>query len=390
MKLPSRRMQQVQTPMIPVVGEWIAKHPGTISLGQGIVHYSPPPGIREAVAAAIATEPRIDRYCLVRGIAEFLDEIEKKVTTENRIDLSQKTTVVTTAGSNMGFQNTVLAIADVDDEIILLTPHYFNHEMAIDIAGCKTVLVPTDSQYQIDLAAMESAITPRTRAVVTVSPSNPTGAVYSQASLEAVNALCKRKQIYHVSDEAYEYFLYGESHFSPGSIPDSSEHTISLFSLSKAYGMAGWRTAYMVIPNHLESAVKKIQDTNLVCPPVVNQLAAAAALRVGKPWCEEQIAGFQDVRDLVLAEFDSLGDRCEVPRPNGAFYVLAKLRTDKSDMELVESLIRDFGIAVMPGQTFGVMPTDEGCSIRIAYGALDRQTVTEGMGRLVRGLTSLL
>ena len=373
--------------MIPVVGEWIAQHPGTISLGQGIVHFAPPPQIRDVVANAVATESRVDRYCLVRGIDDFLQAIERKLTTENQIELSDSSIVVT-AGSNMGFQNAVLAVADADDEIILLSPYYFNHEMAIDIAGCKAVIVETDSQYQISLAAIEAAITTRTRAVVTVSPSNPTGAVYSADMLRAVNQLCREKQIYHISDEAYEYFIYGDrSHFSPGSIADSGEHTISLFSLSKAYGMAGWRTAYMVIPTHLETAVKKIQDTNLVCPPVLNQIAAAAALGAGKTWVDEQTAGFKDVRDLVLDELRKLGDRCEVPQPDGAFYVLAKMQTDKSDMELVEALIREFGIAVMPGSTFGVT---DGCSLRVAYGALASDTVAEGMGRLVRGLDQLL
>jgi len=378
--------------MIPVVGEWIAQCHGTISLGQGIVHYAPPPEVRVALADAIESEPRIDRYCLVRGVPEFLEQIEKKLSQENGIPTNESC-IVATAGSNMGFQNAVLAIGDVGDEIILLSPFYFNHEMAIDIAGCRTVVVPTDWEYQIDLGAIENAITPRTKAVVTVSPSNPTGVVYSREALIAVNELCKERGIYHISDEAYEYFLYdGQTHFSPGSLANAANHTISLFSLSKGYGMAGWRTAYMVIPSHLETAVKKVQDTNLVCPPVLNQLAAAAAMKAGKPWCNEQVKEFQDVRDLVVSELKSLGDRCQVPTPGGAFYVLAKVKTNKTDMELVESLIREHSIAVMPGSTFGVTKSDvpDGCSIRIAYGALDRDSVAEGMGRLVRGLEKLL
>lgn len=385
---PSHRMQRVQTPMIPVVGEWIAQHPGTISLGQGIVHYDPPSEVRTAVLQAVSeATPRIDRYCLVRGIDEFLSQIEQKLTSENDIRLDGST-IVATAGSNMGFQNAVFAIADPGDEFILQGPYYFNHEMAIDIAGCRAVIVPTTSDYQLDLAAIEAAITPRTRAIVTVSPSNPTGAVYSSASLTAVNQLCRERGLYHISDEAYEYFVYGDQpHFSPASIEGANSYTISLYSLSKAYGMAGWRTAYMVIPDHLETAIKKIQDTNLVCPPVINQFAAAAAMRMGRDWCHEQIAGFHGVRDLVTSELRSLGARCEVPQPDGAFYVLARMDTNQTDLDLVESLIREFGIAVMPGSTFGVT---EGCSLRVAYGALDGKTVAEGMGRLIRGLKQLL
>ena len=374
--------------MIPVVGEWIAQHPGTISLGQGVVHYSPPDEVTHAVSAAVKSDDRVARYGLVRGTDEFLKTIEEKVVRENQIDMSRGQCIVTTAGSNMGFMNAVLAIGDIDDEIILLSPYYFNHEMAIDIAGCRPVIVPTNEQYQIDHSALEAAITTRTRAIVTVSPSNPTGAVYSRESLTAVNELCKQHGIYHISDEAYEYFVYGDTnHFSPGSIFESHEHTISLFSLSKAYGMAGWRTAYMVLPDHLETAVKKIQDTNLVCPPIMSQIAATAALRVGSKWCAKKIAGFKNVRDLVLSELETLGERCRVPRPDGAFYVLMQLETNKTDIRLVEELIREFGIAVMPGSTFGV---NEGCSLRIAYGALAKESVAEGMGRLTRGLKALL
>src|SRR5205807_2755507 len=119
---------------------------------------------------------------------------------------------------------------------------------------------------------------------------NPTGAVYSEESLRAINHLCAARGIYHVCDEAYEYFTYGSArHFSPASIPESERHTISLYTLSKAYGMAGWRIGYMVIPAHLEEAVKKIQDTNLICPPMLNQFAAVAALAEGRTWCEPRV-----------------------------------------------------------------------------------------------------
>ena len=383
----TRRIQKVQSPVIPIVGEWIAQHPGTISLGQGVVHYSAPSAVGDAVSLAVREDPSIDGYKSVRGIDPLIDRISRKVSQENNLQL-EDASIVITSGSNMGFMNSVFAVADIGDEIILLSPFYFNHDMAIDLAGCKAVHVPTDENYQIDLEAIEEAITARTKAVVTVSPNNPTGAVYAPESLTAVNQLCKSRGIYHISDEAYEYFNYsGLENFSPGSLDGSQSHTISLYTLSKAYGMAGWRMGYMVLPKQLETAVKKIQDTNLVCPPILNQVAASAALDAGVAWCREQICGFQNVRDLVLDEFARLGERCNVPRPNGAFYVLAKLQTTRNDMDLVHELIAGHGVAVMPGTAFGV---SKGCSLRVAYGALARDTVAEGMGRLIEGLDRLL
>jgi aspartate/methionine/tyrosine aminotransferase len=378
----------MQNPVIPVVAEWIAAHPGTISLGQGVVHFAAPPAVRESLIQALtAADPRLDRYGFVGGLPELRQRLARKLAAENRLDL-QGREIVFTAGSNMAFLNSVFAITDPGDEIILPSPYYFNHQMAIEMAGCRAILVPTDDNYQLDMAALERAITPRTRGIVTVSPNNPTGAVYSPVALTAVNNLCGEKGIYHLSDEAYEYFVYdGREHFSPGSLATAAPHTISLFSLSKAYGMAGWRCGYMFVPDTLLMALKKIQDTNLICPPLVSQLAAIAALDSGRQWSTTQIAPLQSVRDLVLEELSQLGERCRFPRPQGAFYALVQVDTDLPDLELVHALIRDWGVAVLPGSTFGM---HHGCYLRIAFGSLAANTVAEGMGRLRSGLERLL
>jgi aspartate/methionine/tyrosine aminotransferase len=379
------RIEQVQDPVIPIVGRLIADHPGTISLGQGVVHYPPP---AEVLSAISRFDGSIHRYGDVCGDESLREQIRNKLWAENRIDCAQDAAIVVTPGSNMGFFNTVLAIADVGDEIILMSPYFFNHEMAIEIAGCTPVIVPTTADYQLDVEAIRQAITPRTRAIVTVSPNNPTGAVYPPHDLIQVNALCKSTGIYHVSDEAYEYFVYdGAEHFSPASLPGAAEHTISLFTLSKAYGMAGWRTGFMVVPQQLLMPIKKIQDSHLVCPPRINQIAASAALKVGFDWCRPRIAEFARVRNTILSELEVLRDRCTVPVPRGAFYMLLQVQTQQSDMALVESLVRDFGVAVLPGNTFGVQDT---CALRISYGALDYETVMEGVGRLRRGLENLM
>ena len=385
--------------MIPVVGEMIKRHPGTISLGQGVVHYAPPPQVGEAVARAATSDPRVYRYGLAFGLDELLEAIRAKLAAENGVAVGPDRRVAVTSGSNMGFLNAVMAVADPGDEVILLSPFYFNHEMAVDIAGCRAVVVPTDGDYQPRVDAIAAAVTPRTRAVVTISPNNPTGAVYPEATLRAINALCRDRGLYHLADEAYEYFTYGPAvggsnaggaakHFSPASIPGSEPYTISFYTLSKAYGMAGWRVGYMVMPAHLEEAFKKVQDTNLICPPIVTQVAATAALSAGRAWCDGQTKDFGNVRDLVLGELATLGDRLRVPAPGGAFYALMRVNsTTRKDMDLVEALIRDHGVAVMPGSTFGAT---DGCYLRIAYGALAPERVEEGMGRLVRGLQALV
>ncbi len=308
----SLRMQSVQTPIIPVVGELIRANPGTISLGQGVAYYGPPPEAASFLQRFLAV-PENHKYKLVQGIPELLDPIEAKLKKENGIDLTGRRIVVT-AGANMGFMNAVLAITDPGDEIILNLPYYFNHEMAIAMADCKAVCVPTDDDYQLQPKVIEEAITDRTRAVVTISPNNPTGAVYPQAELREINELCRHQGIYHISDEAYEYFTYeGAEHFSPGSIEGSSSHTISLYSLSKAYGFASWRIGWMVIPEHLFEPVRKIQDTILICPPVVSQWAAAGAMSVGASYCREKLEVTSQVRQLTLDKLRDVEDLSDGP-----------------------------------------------------------------------------
>jgi aspartate/methionine/tyrosine aminotransferase len=260
--------------------------------------------------------------------------------------------------------------------------------MAVTMVNCRAVIVPTDENYQLQPAVIESAITKKTRAIVTISPNNPSGAVYSEESLRAVNAICRRHDVYHINDEAYEYFKYnGAQHFSPGSIGGNAAHTISLFSLSKAYGFASWRIGYMVLPEHLFSAVIKIQDTILICPPVISQYAAVGAMQAGAGYCLEQLHVFDEVRAIALSEFEAIRSICTIPRADGAFYFLAKIHTDMDPMALVEMLIRDYGVAVIPGMTFGMT---DGCYLRVAYGALQKKTVAEGIGRLVRGLKAIV
>jgi aspartate/methionine/tyrosine aminotransferase len=383
----SSRLQAVQTPVIPVVGALVRDHPGTISLGQGVVNYGPPPECRPAVDAFFSS-PANHKYKLVDGIPALRDLIITKLERENHVRVDGQNALVITAGANMAFLNALLAIADPGDEIILQTPYYFNHEMAVTMANCRAVCVPTDENFQLQVNRIQDAITDRTRAVVTISPNNPTGAVYPESNLRRVNRLCRDAGVYHIHDEAYEYFVHGATpHFSPGSIPDSEAHTISIYSLSKAYGFASWRVGYQVIPTGLLEAVKKIQDTNIICPPVVSQFAAEAALRVGRTYCEPHLDSLRHTRELVSEELAHIADICETAPADGAFYFFLRLRTDLSPMKIVETLVRNHQVAAIPGDAFGYA---DGCAIRISYGALTPEVATEGILRLTSGLRKIV
>lgn len=391
------RMEAVQTPIIPVIGEMLRQTPDAISLGQGIVHYGPPP--QAAEAARVATlRPETDQYQDGAGLPALLDRIARKLSAENGIDLARGSAAMVTSGANMAFVHSVLATTSPGDEVILPVPFYFNHDMAVQMAGCRVVRVPTDERYGLSVDSVARAIGSRTRAIVTVSPNNPSGAVYQEGALRRISEICRDRGLYHISDETYEYFTYGSArHVSPGSFAGAAGYTISLYSLSKAYGFAGWRIGYMAYPDHLAAAMSKIQDTILICPPIVSQAAAIAALDVGRSYCEPYVRELASIRDVVVGQLSELAPLATVPAADGAFYCLLRINDEAlreaasrgrlSPMTIAERLIREHKVAVIPGPAFGIT---EGCYFRVAYGALQKETVTAGIGRLVKGLRAML
>lgn len=378
----SRRMQAVDAPIIPTIAALVRETPGAISLGQGVVNYGPPAKALDAIAA-MAADPFNHKYQAVTGIAPLVAAIRDKLSRENAISDSGQEIMVT-AGSNMAFLNAVLAVGDAGDEFILPLPYYFNQEMAVRMAGCVPVFAATKPDFQLDLPAIEAAITPRTRAIVTVSPNNPTGAVYPAADLSAVNALCKARGLYHFSDEAYEYFVYeGAVHFSPASISNAQNHTLSFYSFSKTFGMASWRVGYMLYPKHLAAAMNKVQDTNLICAPMVSQAVAMQALGLGRSSIEPHLQALAKVRLQVYAALQPIAGIVEFPRTQGAFYVLMKLPGVTDPMAFNQQMTRKHKVATIPGFAFGFTDSRQSNYQRLSYGALDAASVEEGVQRFV-------
>ncbi len=380
------RMESIQTPIIPLIKELIQKNPGTIPLDQGVVSYVPPNHAIKAIQDFLAY-PQAHKYQATIGIPKLLNSIQQKLYRDNQIDIGNDNCIVVTAGSNMGFLNAILAITHAGDEIILNTPYYFNHEMAIGMISCHPVAVQTDTNYYPQIDELRKSITSKTKAIVTISPNNPTGVVYDASTLREISQICQEAGIYHISDEAYEYFTYNNvKHTSPASFPNSVAHTISLFSLSKTYGFASWRIGYMVIPKKLLPSILKIQDTNLICPPVISQYAALGALNVDAAYLSEHLSVISKVRERILQQLENLPGNCQIVVPDGAFYFFIKVDSDLSDLDLVKQLVETYKVAVIPGQAFGM---HHGCYLRISYGNLTLENASLGVDRLVQGIKEL-
>lgn len=391
---PAARLASVLAPVIPRIGELMLRRADVLSLAQGMVNWGPPAAVHEAVRTALTADQSLaglDRYGPMEGDPELLEAVREELGGHHQLDLDGSALLVT-AGSNMAFNAIAQVILDPGDEVILPLPWYFNHVMAIQLAG--GVPVPVVAGLVPDPERLAAAITPRTRAIVTVSPANPSGVVFPGSILAAINHLCAERGLFHISDEAYAAFVYGQvPHQPPGCLPGSAAHTITLHSLSKAYGMAGWRLGYAAVPRQLLAGLAQVQDTVLICPPRLTQQAALAALAAGSAWTTPRIASLAERRQLLV-------DRVEEAQkkglaialaiiPDGAFYALLTCETSLGADALIERLVLDYGVAVLPGEAFGLVSGPGTTTFRLSYGMLKPSLLGEALDRLTLGLEQL-
>ena len=391
----AQRLQRVLPPVIPVLGQWLAQRPGALSLAQGMVSWGPPAEVVEAVQHALAGASaglELHRYGPMAGDPELLAAVRAELEAGQGLDLDGSTLLVT-AGSNMAFNAIAQVLLDPGDEVILPLPWYFNHVMAIQLAA--GVPVPVDAGLVPDPQRLKAAITARTRAIVTVSPSNPSGVVIPAAVLAAINRICADRGLFHISDEAYAAFVHGsEPHRPPGQASGSGSHTITLHSLSKTYGMAGWRLGYGAVPRQLLAGLAQVQDTVLICPPRLTQYAALAALRAGPSWYAPRIVALAARRQQLLAAVatarrQGLPIRLAIV-PDGAFYALLACATPLNGDLLVKRLVLEHGVAVLPGEAFGLAASGGICYLRLSYGMLEPAPLATALERLFAGLAQLL
>lgn len=381
----AQRLGAVLSPVIPQVSALMRQRPDCLSLAQGMVGWGPPAAVGAAVAAALEAPPaELHRYGPMAGDGELLEAVRRELEERRGLDLAESTLLVT-AGSNMAFHAVVQALCDPGDEVLVPLPWYFNHAMAIQLAG--GIPVPVAGGLVPDPDHLAAAIGPRTRAIVTVSPNNPSGVVIPPAVLSAINHLCAEHGLLHLSDEAYAAFVHGAvPHHSPGSAPGSGAHTASFFSLSKSHGMAGWRIGFAAVPRALLEPLTKVQDTVLICPPRLTQRAAVAALAEGPAWVAERVRSLQPRRQQLLAAVARAEGLAVVGEPDGAFYALVEAPWTGEEEELLAHLVLGHGVAALPGGSFGLPPRSGRVILRLSYGLLREAELADAMVRLANAL----
>src|SRR5438093_5480751 len=357
--------------------------PGAISLAVGEPGFPTPPHIVEAGRQALLDG--YTRYSPNAGYLELREAIADKLRKANGLDVDAATQVFVTVGAMEALMLTFLVALDPGDEVLVTDPSYTNYAGQITLAEGRPVFVATDPDrgYLPDAGALEAAVTPRTRAILINSPSNPTGAVYPRDLLHDVAELARRHDLLLVSDEAYEALVYGDiRHVSPGAFPGLADRTVSIYSFSKEYAMTGWRVGYLAGPAPMLRVMATVQEQMASCVNAGAQRAALAALRGPQECVEAMRRAYERRRDLVVERLNRIpGVRC--PRPDGAFYVFPDVRAITRDTKtLAERLLFEHGVVVSPGEAFG--PRSAGF-LRLSYASSERD-LDEGLRRLAAGL----
>ena len=357
--------------------------PGLINLGSGTPDFMPPDEIFAAMHAAV--DARKIQYTAWTGIPELRAAIAHKLEAENHVRYDMDSEIIVTSGAQEALMTTLMMLLDPGDVALTPSPHYEEYTRDANILGGSLLPVDTtpESGFTIDLAALEAAITPETKALVIVSPNNPTGTVLSRAKLLEIAELAQRRDLLVVSDEIYEYYLFdGNTHVSMASLPGMRERTITINSFSKSFGMTGLRLGYIAAPAPLVEAMLPFHHAMMICANAITQHAGAAAMNAPRDWFADVLKEYGRRRHLWMQMLDGIG----IPYgdPQGSYYIFVDIRpTGLSSAAFVKKAREEARLTFQPGSDAG-----EGF-IRGAYTKASPE-FDEGLERFAAFVKSLL
>jgi len=354
----SDRARGIEISAIKEMAILSARMPGAASLAWGLPSFPTPEPVRRAVAAALETDPAIGMYALPDGLAELRAAAAEEHWRATGIAADPDRNVMITAG-NMEAVNLLLqAILDPGDEVILTDPGFVSHIQQVRLNGGRAVFWPMDEAagWQLDIAALPGLIGPRTKAVILVSPSNPTGAILTEATLRALGTIAVERGLLVILDDPYSHFAYENRDrvFNLAAVPEVAGNVAYLFTFSKCWAMSGWRVGYMVLPEALKRQAVKLHDLAMICTPRIAQVAALAGLTGDRSHLADFNAALGRRRDLICARLDRLAHLFAYVRPEGAYYVFPRILAPHRDSRsFAIELLEQARVTVTPGGAFG-------------------------------------
>ncbi|MFM7146593.1 MAG: pyridoxal phosphate-dependent aminotransferase [Actinomycetales bacterium] len=358
-----------------------------IGFGAGEPDFPTPDYIVHSAVYA-CRDPKWHRYTPAAGLPELRAAIAAKTQRDSGLAVAANQVLVTNGGKQ-ALYNAFATLLDPGDEVLLQAPYWTTYPEAIRLAGGVPVIVPSDEAtgYRVDVAALEAARTPRTKVLVFVSPSNPTGAVYSPEAVRQIGAWAAEHDLWVITDEIYEHLVYGSAQFSsmPVEVPELVDRCVVVNGVAKTYAMTGWRVGWMIGPADIIAAATNLQSHATSNVANVSQVAALAAVTGDLSAVDEMKVAFDRRRQLITGLLNAIpGVDC--PLPEGAFYVYPSVRAligknlrgqqIQSSAQLAGMILDEAEVAVVPGEAFGTPGY-----LRLSYATADSD-ITEGVGRI--------
>ena len=381
----SRTVADLSVSEIKAMAMRSAKVEGVASLTWGVPSFTTPAHIRRAVEERLESDREIGKYSLPDGLPELRAAVAAAHRAAVGIEVDPDANVVVTAGNMEGLNALFHVLIDPGDEIIVTDPGFASHLQQIRMCGGKPVFWGMDEAagWALDPDALPALITPRTKAIVLVTPSNPTGRIFGEPALRRIGEIARQHDILILLDDPYSQFTYEnrEGFFNLASVPELSQHIAYLFTFSKSYAMSGWRMGYMIVPAFLKREVLKVHDATMICAPRIAQVAALVALSEPASHLDEFRAALARRRDRICERLDAVPHVFQYVRPEGAYYVFPKILAEHGDsLSFALDLLERAKVTVTPGAAFG--PRGEH-HVRMAY-CVDEAVIDTAFDRIER------
>jgi len=325
---------------------------GAVNLSQGYPDFPAPDVLKQAAVDAVFSD--VNQYAITWGAKNFRDALAAKTKRFLGIDVDPETEITVCCGSTEGMIDVLLAVINPGDEVIVFEPFYENYGPDSVISGATPRYVTLHRpDWHFDEAELAGAFNDRTKAIIINTPNNPTGKVFSRAELEAIARLCRKWDVLAITDEIYEHLLYdGATHVSMITIDGMRDRTAVVNGMSKTYSVTGWRVGYVIASPHLTEGIRKMHDFLTVGAPAPLQEAGVAAMGLPDAYYAGLAEAYRARRDRMLGMLGGAGFDCLVPK--GAYYVMSDISKwgYDSDVEFADFLLREIGVAAVPGSSF--------------------------------------
>ena len=345
---------------------------GAVNLAQGFPDFAAPAEIKEAAQRAVAGD--VNQYAITWGAKNLRNAIARQMGVWQGIAVDPEKEITVCCGSTEAMISTLLAVCNAGDEVVVFEPFYENYGPDAVLSGARPWFVklrPPASdggEWNFDEQELRAAFGKHTKAIILNTPNNPTGKVFTRAELELIRDLCVEFDVLAITDEIYEHILYdGTKHISMASLDGMRERTVTINGMSKTYSVTGWRVGWAVAPEKITNAIRKVHDFLTVGAPAPLQEAGAAALSLPAEYYAKLAEGYRTRRDHLIPELNAAGFKCFLPR--GAYYVMTDISAFgfNDDISFTKYLVKDVGVAAVPGSSFYRDPRDGSRQVRFAF-----------------------